>query len=244
MLFRSWAETLNVEMIHGWGMTETNPVLTLSHPVNRPADAAPGVTDAERFENTARQGLPLPGLEMKIVDAEFRDLPWDGKAVGEVLVRGPWVCTSYYLDDQPSKFHNGWLITGDVGSLDASGCLSITDRSKDLIKSGGEWISSVDLENHIMGLAGVLHAAVVAAAHPKWDERPIAVIAMKPGADAVTADAVRAHCAEKFAKWQLPDDVLVRPSIPLTATGKFDKKVVRKQLADEGYQHPDLREKK
>jgi fatty-acyl-CoA synthase len=182
----------------------------------------------------------MPGLEMKIVDESLEPVPHDGVSLGELLVRGPWVCSEYYKDPQPDKFHDGWLMTGDVAKIDPEQYLIIADRSKDLVKSGGEWISSVDLENHIVAMDGVAMAAVVAQPHPKWDERPVALVVLAEGGTA-TAEAVLAHCAEAFAKWQLPDDVLFREALPLTSTGKLDKKALRAELAAEGYSLPELR---
>jgi fatty-acyl-CoA synthase len=176
---------------------------------------------------------------VKVVDEQFDELPHDGDSVGEILVRGPWVCSEYYHDPQPDKFHDGWLITGDVGVIDPDEYLILKDRSKDLIKSGGEWISSVDLENHIVGLAGIAQACVVARPHPKWDERPVVLVVTEEGIE-VTDQQILEHCAEAFAKWQLPDDILRVDAIPLTSTGKMDKKVVRARLDDDGYVLPDL----
>jgi hypothetical protein len=194
------------------------------------------------FANVAKAGQLMPGLEIDIFDEQFKRLPHDGETVGEILIRGPWICSEYYKDPQPGKFHDGWLITGDVGKIDPEEYLIISDRSKDLVKSGGEWISSVDLENHIVGLSGVAQACVVGRPHPKWDERPIALVVMKPGSN-VEAKQVIAHCATQFAKWQLPDDVLFVETIPLTSTGKMDKKTVRAHLDSRGYELPDLRGK-
>ena len=148
--------------------------------------------------------------------------------------------TEYYKDPQPDKFHDGWLVTGDVARIDPEQYLVIAVRSKDLVKSGGEWISSVALENHIVGMDGIAMAAVVAQPHPKWDERPVALAVLSEGST-VTAEAFIAHCAEVFAKWQLPDDVLFREALPLTSTGKIDKKALRAELAEEGYRLPELR---
>jgi fatty-acyl-CoA synthase len=168
-------------------------------------------------------------------------VPHDGKSVGELLIRGPWIASEYYANPQPGKFHDGWLITGDVARIDPEQYVIIADRSKDLIKSGGEWISSVDIENDIVAVPGVAQAAVVAQPHPKWDERPVALVVAAPGAK-LTAAAVLEHLARSFAKWQLPDEVIFVDSLPLTSTGKLDKKVIRAQLQDSGYRLPDLRQ--
>ncbi len=239
-LIRWYADTLGVEMIQGWGMTETSPLATLSRRVMKRAQL--NLTDDEQFANVAKAGQLMPGLEIEIFDEAFKRLPHDGETVGEILIRGPWICSEYYHDPQPTKFHDGWLITGDVGKIDPEEYLIISDRSKDLVKSGGEWISSVDLENHIVGLAGVAQACVVGRPHPKWDERPIALVIGKPGAK-LTAKQVIDHCAKQFAKWQLPDDVLFVDSIALTSTGKMDKKTVRAGLDAQGYELPDMRQK-
>ena len=231
-------DALNVEMVQGWGMTETSPLATISRRTGKRKHLA--MSDADRAANQAKAGLPIPGLEIEIFDDKWNVLPHDGKAFGELLIRGPWICSEYFNNPQPDKFRDGWLITGDVAKIDPEGYVIITDRSKDLIKSGGEWISSVDLENHIVGLAGVAQACVVAHPHPRWDERPVALVIKKPGAEVTYEDVLR-HCEKKFAKWQLPDDVLFVDAIPLTATGKMDKKVVRAKLEADGYKLPDQR---
>ena len=237
-LIRWYWDAHRVEMIQAWGMTETNPLGTVSRRIAKRSHL--DLDEDARFANVAKAGLLSPGLEMEIVDEDFRPVPHDGKALGELLMRGPWVCSEYYHDPQPDKFRDGWLVTGDVAAIDPEQYLIIADRSKDLVKSGGEWISSVDLENHIVGLEGAAQAAVVAQPHPKWDERPVAIVVPFPGAE-LTAARVLEHCAASFAKWQLPDDVLFRDSLPLTATGKLDKKAVRAALEAEGYRLPDLR---
>jgi acyl-CoA synthetase (AMP-forming)/AMP-acid ligase II len=238
-LIQWYLDTLGIEMIQGWGMTETSPLATLSRRVMKRSHLT--LSASEKTANVAKAGQVMPGLEIEIFDDSFKPLPHDGEAVGEILIRGPWICSSYYQVDEPDKFHDGWLITGDVGKIDSEEYLIISDRSKDLVKSGGEWISSVDLENHIVALPGVAQACVVAQPHPKWDERPIALVVTQPGAD-LTAAQVLDHCAAAFAKWQLPDDVLFVESIPLTSTGKMDKKVVRADLEARGYRLPDQRE--
>ncbi|MEL0066130.1 MAG: long-chain fatty acid--CoA ligase [Gammaproteobacteria bacterium] len=237
-LMRWYAEELGVEMVQGWGMTETNPLGTLSRKVAKRSHI--NLPEDEQFNNIAKAGLLMPGLEIDIVDENWQSLPHDGEAVGELLIRGPWICSEYYNDPQPEKFHDGWLVTGDVAKIDPEEYLIIADRSKDLIKSGGEWISSVDLENHIVALDGVVQAAVVAQPHPKWDERPVALVILVEGSN-ITRDRILEHCGEIFAKWQLPDDVIFVDAIPLTTTGKIDKKTIRAQLEEENYQLPDLR---
>ena len=237
-LIRWFWDELGVEMIQGWGMTETSPLATLSRRVMKRSQLSIG--EDEQFENVAKAGLLMPGLELDIFDEEFNRLPHDGETVGEILVRGPWICSEYFNNPQPDKFHDGWLITGDVGKIDPEEYLIIADRSKDLVKSGGEWISSVDLENHIVGVSGVAQACVVAQPHPKWDERPVALVIRDAGSE-VSPQVILQHCESAFAKWQLPDEILFVDSIPLTSTGKMDKKVVRADLESKGYQLPSLR---
>ena len=237
-MMRWYWDNYGIEMIQGWGMTETNPLGTLSRRVAKRSQRDLDLD--QQFENVAKAGLPMPGLEIEIFDEEWNRLPHDGEAVGELLIRGPWICSEYYNDPQPEKFHDGWLVTGDVAKIDPEQYLIIADRSKDLIKSGGEWISSVDLENHIVAMPSIAQAAVVAQPHPRWDERPIAVVVLAGDAP-VSTEEVREHCSDIYAKWQLPDDVLTMESLPMTSTGKIDKKTIRAQLADEGYKLPDLR---
>lgn len=239
-LIRWYWDRLGVEMIQGWGMTETSPLATLSRRVMKRSQLS--LSEDEQFANVAKAGQVMPGIEVEIFDEEFNRLPHDGEAVGEILIRGPWICSEYYKNPQPEKFHDGWLVTGDVGKIDSQEYLIISDRSKDLVKSGGEWISSVDLENDIVAMDGVAQACVVAQPHPKWDERPVALVVLKPGAE-VTKEDILAHVSTNFAKWQLPDDVLFVDSIPLTSTGKMDKKVVRADLDSKGYVLPDLKDK-
>jgi fatty-acyl-CoA synthase len=238
-MMRWYWDRFGIEMIQGWGMTETNPLGTLSRRVAKRSQR--DLPLDEQFGNVAKAGLAIPGLEIEIFDDEWNPLPHDGEAVGELLIRGPWICSEYFNDPQPDKFHDGWLVTGDVAKIDSEQYLIIADRSKDLIKSGGEWISSVDLENHIVGMPGVAQAAVVAQPHPRWDERPVALVILAEGGE-VSVEEVRSHCAEAYAKWQLPDDVLVVDALPMTSTGKIDKKTIRAGLAEQGYVLPDLRD--
>ena len=227
-LIETYQTTHGIELRQLWGMTETAPVGTVStlkrHLSDRPED--------ECFATRAKQGLPVIGLDLRVVDADGREVPCDGATIGEVQVRGPWVTSGYYNDARSAAaFLDGWFRTGDVATIDAEGYVQLVDRAKDVIKSGGEWISSVDLENAIMGHPKVLEAAVVAVEHPQWQERPVALVVPKPQfLDRVTKDEILAHLAPRFAKWWLPDDVLFVEDIPKTSVGKFDKKVMRARL--------------
>ncbi len=237
-MMRWYWDTLGVEMIQGWGMTETNPLGTLSRKVAKRSHMH--LTEDQQFENIAKAGLLMPGLEIEIFGENWSPLPHDGESVGELLIRGPWICSEYFNDPQPEKFHGDWLITGDVAKIDQEEYVIIADRSKDLIKSGGEWISSVDLENHIMSLEGVRQAAVVAQPHPKWDERPVALVI--PAKDSrINEELILKHCVQMFARWQLPDEIIFVDEIPLTSTGKIDKKTIRSDLEARHYKLPDLR---
>jgi fatty-acyl-CoA synthase len=178
------------------------------------------------MEWRVKTGRIIPGIELRIVDDAGNELPWDGKAVGEIEAAGPWVTASYYLDDDPEKFHDGWLRTGDVGSIDAKGFVQITDRAKDVIKSGGEWISSVDLENELMGHPEVIEAAVVGVPDARWDERPLACDVRKEGSE-VSAGDLRDYLQQRVAKWWLPERWAFVDEVPKTSVGKFDKKVLR-----------------
>lgn len=237
-LSKWYFEKMGVELIQGFGMTETSALVTISRRLMKHADLKRD--EDQQLANIAKTGIAMPGLDVEIVDDAFNPLPHDGKAQGEFLIRGPWVCDEYYQEPHPDAFHEGWLRTGDIAAIDSDEYVIITDRAKDLIKSGGEWISSEDLENEIVAVDGVVEACVVGQPHPKWDERPVALVVLKAGAK-VTADQIRDHLAKHFAKWQLPDDVIFVDSIPRTGTGKMDKKAVREHLKAEGYQLPDLR---
>ncbi len=220
-------DKLGVHLIHGWGMTETTPVATSC--TLKPEMAA--WSDDERYALRARQGLPLPFIETRAI-GDQGEAPWDGETAGELEVRGPWVASSYYGVDQSDKWTaDGWFRTGDVVTIDAGGYVKITDRLKDLIKSGGEWISSVDVENAIVGHEAVREAAVIAVPHPKWQERPLAVVILKDG-QTVEASALRAFLERKFASWQVPDAFVFVNQLPYTSTGKVLKSKLRKDFAD------------
>lgn len=236
-LTRWYWEEHGVELIQGWGMTEMSPLGTLSRRLGKYAHR--DVPEEQLLEHMSTAGLLMPGLELDIFDDELNPLPHDGESTGEIYVRGPWICNEYFNNPQPGSFNGDWLKTGDVGKIDQEEYLIIADRSKDLVKSGGEWISSVDLENDIVSIDGVLQACVVAQPHPKWDERPVALVVLSPGA-VVSVKEILDHCSTRFAKWQLPDDILFVDEIPLTSTGKMDKKTVRAQLQNDGYRLPDL----
>jgi fatty-acyl-CoA synthase len=227
-------EKFGVRVVHAWGMTETTPIVTVStlkpHMDSWPED--------RRFQIRARQGLFAPFTEIRVID-DHGEVPWDGQTPGELEVRGPFVAASYYnLPDEGTRWSaDGWLRTGDVVTVDAEGYMKITDRTKDLIKSGGEWISSVDLENALAGHPAVREAAVVAVPDAKWVERPLAVVALKKDAE-VTADELRCFLAARFAKWQLPDAFIFVPELPHTSTGKLLKSELRKQLTNRSLHSP------
>eukprot|EP01084_Bolivina_argentea_P313339 542617_1 len=227
-----------IELIQAWGMTETNPLGTVARRVARRSDLE--TTDQLLTQNQQVCGLALPLVELKVVDPNDlnRELPHDGKQSGELLARGPWVAKEYFKDKAPDKFHNGWLITGDIAVINEKEQMVIKDRSKDMIKSGGEWISSVDMEGYVMALDEVEMAVVVAQPHPKWDERPIVICKVNSKID---KSKVMEHLKKRFSKFQLPDDVLFWDSIPVTGTGKMSKKLVREKLKRDGYVLPSLR---
>jgi len=219
-----------IRAMQAWGLTETSPIATMS--VVSPA--ARHRSTEEQYALRARQGRAVPFIDMRIVGDED-EAAWNDNALGEVQVRGPWVVQSYFKnEDQADKWtEDGWFRTGDVGAIDASGSMRIADRSKDLIKSGGEWISSVDLENAIVGHPDVAEAAVIAVPHPKWAERPLAVVVRRADAQ-VSADDLREYLLTKhaFAKWQLPDDFSFVSELPHTSTGKLLKSELRRQYAE------------
>jgi fatty-acyl-CoA synthase len=213
---------------HAWGMTELNPLGTLA----RVKQTLAGADDETKLSLRASQGYPVPLVEQRHADEDGKILPWDGETMGELQVRGPFVASSYFGDEGPDRFTaDGWFKTGDVVTIDAEGYLRITDRSKDVIKSGGEWISSVALENALMSHPAVLEAAVFAARDPKWSERPLAAVVFKEGKSATAAE-LGAHLEGRFAKFWLPDDYIAMKQIPRTSTGKFLKSKLRELHGD------------
>jgi acyl-CoA synthetase (AMP-forming)/AMP-acid ligase II len=215
-----------VRIIQGWGMTETSPLAALAYP---PRGVELGTT--EEMDWRANAGRVLSGVELRIVDDAGNPMPWDGEAVGEIEVRGPWVTASYYLDPATEKFDDGWLRTGDVGSVEPNGFIRITDRAKDVIKSGGEWISTVELENHLMAHPDIIEAAVIGVPDARWDERPLACVVCSQESGATATD-LQAFLADKVAKWQVPERWAFIDEVPKTSVGKFDKKVLRARHTD------------
>ncbi len=229
-------ERLGVEMWHAWGMTEMSPLGTVTHLKSYLDDRPPD----ERAGYITSQGLPSAFVDMKVIDEQGQDVAWDGNAMGELVVRGPWVAASYYRDPTSAdRFtDDGWFRTGDVATLDSEGYLHIADRTKDLIKSGGEWISSVDLENALMAHPCVAEAAVVAIADEKWGERPLACVVRRTDSEAVSRDDLLEFLRPRFASWWLPDDIVFIEELPKTGVGKFDKKVLREQFKDHARSSP------
>jgi acyl-CoA synthetase (AMP-forming)/AMP-acid ligase II len=220
----------SLNIVQAWGMTETSPLASVSrlrsYQLDLPLD--------EQFRVRAKQGTVIPGVDFRIVDLETgQEVPWDGETYGELQVRGPWIARAYYKDSESSaKFAEGWLRTGDVAVVDEDGIIQLVDRTKDLVKSGGEWISSVELEGLIMGHSKVLEACVIGMPDPKWDERPLAFVVAKPDfTEQITKEEIIDYLRPHVAKWWLPDDVVFVDAIPKTSVGKFDKKVLRSQYA-------------
>jgi len=226
-MMRTFQERYDVQVLHAWGMTEMSPLGTVC--TLKPRHL--GLGAEERMAVQSKQGRALFGVDMKIVGEDGRELRHDGEASGELMVRGPWVISSYYKGAGGDPLADGWFPTGDVATIDPDGYMQITDRSKDVIKSGGEWIGSIDLENIAMAHPAVAMAACIGANHPKWDERPLLVVVKKPGAE-VTRDELIASYAGKIAKWWTPDDVVFVESIPLGATGKMQKNRLREMFKD------------
>ncbi|MCI4010334.1 long-chain-fatty-acid--CoA ligase [Brevibacterium sp. ZH18] len=223
-MMRGFKEVTGAEVIHGYGATETTPLATTNWRIKPGTD----MTDEEKWDFKRYQGLPIIGVELKVVDPSGEEMPHDGTSMGEVLMRGPWITESYYqLPDNADRFLDGWWRSGDVGVIYPNGYLKLTDRLKDVIKSGGEWISSIDMENAMLDNPDVKEAAVIGVPDEKWQERPVAYVVANDGAE-VTREAVIATLGERFAKWQLPDEVIVTDELPRTSVGKLDKKMLRK----------------
>ena len=224
-MIQAFESTYGIPFIHAYGMTETSPLATVSRLKSYQSD----LSEADRLEFRSRQGMIVPGLELKVVN-ENGEVAADGEEMGEMLIRGPWIADQYYKDERTADaFRDGWLHTGDVVTIDEEGAVKIVDRTKDLIKSGGEWISSVDLENALMAHEAIYEAAVVAIPDPKWQERPIACVVLKENAN-VTKEEILAFLKTQFAKWWLPDEVLFLEEIPKTSVGKFLKMALRDQV--------------
>ena len=234
-LSEGYRAKLGMPILHAWGMTETSPLGS----INGRFSAYDGLSEQEAADVRARQGIPPVGVDARIVEpGTLTELPWDDKATGELQVRGPWIAADYYdVEHSEDSFTpDGWLRTGDVGAIDRHGNIRLSDRTKDLVKSGGEWISSVELENHLMAHPAVAEAAVIGVPHPKWQERPLATVVLKPDASA-TKEELLEFLTPRVAKWWLPDDVVFIDEVPKTSVGKFSKKDLRARFAD--YQLPD-----
>ncbi len=223
-LMKAWEER-GLRIIQAWGMTETSPLGSMARP---PA----GVEGEEQWSYRSSQGRLMPFVEARLIGDDGAEQPWDGHSTGEVEVRGPWVAADYYNDpSSPEKFHDGWLRTGDIAAIDAHGFIHISDRSKDVIKSGGEWISSVELEGELMAHDDVIEAAVIARPDERWQERPLACVVRREGSS-VSAAELREHLVDRVAKWWIPDQFAFIEEVPKTSVGKFDKKRLRAQLAE------------
>ena len=237
-MITAFNDVYGVEVLHAWGMTEMSPLGTVCTLKNKHLT----MSEADKMKVRLKQGRALYGVDMKIVDGNGQELPWDGKTYGDLLVKGPWVMREYFQGAADTKavmpLIDGWFPTGDVATIDVDGYMQITDRSKDVIKSGGEWISSIDIENIAVAHPAIAMAACVGMKHPKWDERPIVVVVKKPGME-VTREELLAFYQGRAAKWQIPDDVVFLEAIPMGATGKMQKSKLRELLKD--YVLPDLR---
>jgi fatty-acyl-CoA synthase len=223
-MIETFRDVYGIDMIQGWGMTETSPLAAVSIP---PA----GIPREMEIDYRVKAGRVVAGVELRVTADDGTVLPRDGKTIGEFEIRGPWITASYFGVDDPEKFRDGWLRTGDIGTLDGEGYMVVSDRTKDVIKSGGEWISSVELEVTMMAHPAVFEAAVVAVPDPKWQERPLCCVVLQPDATA-SAEELRDFLAERVAKWWLPERWTFIDTIPKTSVGKFDKKVLRAQYAE------------
>jgi fatty-acyl-CoA synthase len=226
-LMRAYEQRHGVNVFQAWGMTETSPVATYSRPDES------GGHDERYWDMRAKQGKPIPWVEARLVGDDGREVPWDGESTGELEVRGPWILADYYSDESgEERFDEGWLRTGDIACIDSESFVQITDRSKDVIKSGGEWISSVELENEVMAHPDVIEAAVIAKPDEKWAERPLCCVVVRDGA-AVSAEDLVEHLRDRVARWWLPDEFAFVSEVPKTSVGKFDKKALRAQLRED-----------
>jgi fatty-acyl-CoA synthase len=232
-LMRAYSDEFGVRMLHAWGMTELSPLGSIAHP---PA----GVTGEDEWEYRSSQGRLFCLVEGRLTGDDGTEVAADGKTVGELEVRGPWITASYYRDPAPEKFHDGWLRTGDVGTLDSGAFLRLTDRSKDVIKSGGEWISSMELENLLMGHPAVAEAAVIGVPDDKWGERPLAAVVPVDGAT-VTPGELRDYLAERVPKWQVPERWAFIAEVPKTSVGKFSKVRMREAYQQGAYEVTEAR---
>jgi fatty-acyl-CoA synthase len=231
-LCKAFETEIGVPITHAWGMTETSPIGSVSR---LPVEAGTNPDDATKEYYNTSQGRWVPGVDLRVVGDDGNEVPWDATTMGEIRVRGPWIARQYYGDDgpDPAKFEDGWLRTGDVATVDELGYLRIVDRTKDLVKSGGEWISSVELEGHIMAHPDVLEAAVIGIPDAKWDERPMACVVLRAEArERVSAADIIEHLRPRVAKWWLPDHVVFIDEVPKTSVGKFDKKVLRTRFSE------------
>ncbi|WP_175988212.1 long-chain fatty acid--CoA ligase [Bacillus sp. Marseille-Q1617] len=228
-MIKAFEEKFGIPFMHAYGMTETSPLAVIAASKSYHDD----LSNEEKLDLKAKQGILVPGLEMKIIGKDG-EVAWDGKEMGELALRGPWIASEYYQDERSQEaFRDGWLYTGDVVTIDEEGYIKIVDRTKDLIKSGGEWISSVDLENALMAYEEVFEAAVVAVPHEQWQERPVACVVLKKSAQGkVTKQEILDFLKPQFAKWWIPDDVLFMKEIPKTSVGKFLKRTLRDQVQD------------
>jgi fatty-acyl-CoA synthase len=225
-LMKDFQERHGVRIFHAWGMTETSPICTIS----RPAESVEG---EEHWDQRARQGRTVPWVELRLIGDDGQEVPWDRASPGEIEVRGPWIAARYYEDPSgDDKFESGWLRTGDIAAVDEHGSVQITDRSKDVIKSGGEWISSVELENQLMSHPDVIEAAVIAKPDERWSERPLCCVVLRDGAEP-DAGGLLEHLRPRVARWWLPDEFAFIDEVPKTSVGKFDKKVLRARLAED-----------
>ena len=227
-MIEAFRNDYGVEVVHAWGMTETSPIGSVCNPKRKHL----GLSAEERNTLSLKQGRAVYGVDLKVVDQQGREQPWDGTSAGNLLVRGPWVASGYYKGEGGETVdEEGWFDTGDVSAIDPDGYVQITDRAKDMVKSGGEWISSIDVENEAVGCPGIAEAAVIAIPHPKWDERPLLLVIKEKDAD-VTKEQVIEHLKKSLARWQLPDDVVFVAELPHSATGKLLKNELRDAYRD------------